>query len=214
MMECPAPTDLGYATFLTGAFMPEDPSTFFINEGNVLHNTEFVLKPHGIHVVLGKATAFERDYAMYRSTFRDPFIGTRYQLMLIIPYRLGSPFYLSWFDKRALAADHTRSCLLDLYLPVLVQVDSFVATEHEDSDTEESDAEGSDEELSEETDPSEAGDDTCGIVDIRPASPLAWVVCTPACLEFGIQHGDTAAQQMRHAHDQAFGVSRFEEVED
>ena len=128
-MECPSLTDLSYTTYLTGTFMPNDPSTFFINEGNVLYNTEFVLKPHSIHVVLGKATAFECDYAMYRSTFWDPFTGTRFKLMLIIPYRLGSPFYLSWLDKKYLAADHTQS-------PSSHHCSGrvFVMTEHEDSE--------------------------------------------------------------------------------
>ncbi|KAF7986811.1 hypothetical protein HWV62_20448 [Athelia sp. TMB] len=41
-------------------------------------------------------------------------------------------------------ADHTQTCLADLNLPLIVQVDSFVVIKHEDSDSLDSDTESLD----------------------------------------------------------------------
>ncbi|KAF7966021.1 hypothetical protein HWV62_40477 [Athelia sp. TMB] len=179
--------------------MPDNPSIYFVNEGSFRHNTEFVLKPHGIHIVLGEVTAFERDYAMFRSSFKEPFNGTQFMLLLIVRYRLG---FLSQFDMDTFDADRTRTCLAELNLPLIVQVDSFVVTEHEDSDFSDSDTE-----LSDETNITYPEDDTCVTVGARSTSPSLPGVFTSLGLGFAGEAGNTFLQQMCFPSDWVFGVA-------
>ncbi|KAF7982767.1 hypothetical protein HWV62_26672 [Athelia sp. TMB] len=199
----PDGTDLGSAAFLSGGFMPNDPSIYFVNEGSFRRNTEFVLKPHGIHIVLGEVTAFERDYAMFRSFFKEPFNGTQFMLLLIVPYRLG---FLSQFDMDTFDADHTRTCLAQLNLPLIVQVDSCVVTEHEDSDSSDSNSE-----LSEETNITDPEDVTCVTVGARSTGSSFPGMFTSSVLGFAGEAGNTFRRQMRVPSDQVFGVGQFME---
>ncbi|KAF7977065.1 hypothetical protein HWV62_4854 [Athelia sp. TMB] len=194
----PDGTDLGSATFLSGSFMPDDPSIYFVNEGSFRRNTEFVLKPHGIHIVLGEVTAFERDYAMFRSFFKEPFNGTQFMLLLIVPYRLG---FLSQFDMDTFDADGTRTCLAQLNLPLIVQVDSCVVTEHKDSDSSDSDSE-----LSDETNITNPEDDTCVTVGARSTGSSFPEIFNSSVLGFAGEAGNTFRRQMRVPSDQVFGV--------
>ncbi|KAF7969127.1 hypothetical protein HWV62_28244 [Athelia sp. TMB] len=183
-----------------GSFMPDD---YFVNEGSFRRNTEFVLKPHGIHIVLGEVTAFERDYTMFRSFFKEPFNGTQFMLLLIVPYRLG---FLSQFDMDTFDADHTRTCLAQLNLPLIVLVDSCVVTEHEDSDSSDSDSE-----LSDKTNITDPEDDTCVTVGARSTGSSFLGMFNSTVLGFAGEAGNTFRRQMRVPSDQVFGVGQFME---
>lgn len=195
---------------LVGAFMPDDPSSFFVNDGNVEKYTNFVLFPAAISVRLGRPSAFERDFATYDSTFADPFTGTRYHLNLVIPYRVGSPFFLSRPVRNWLYWYSGRSCLLDYSLPIIVQVDTTTDSEAEFMST----PSDSDSDSSDESEDSDSVDDIRGGVDERPSGPLDWVIYTPSDINYGLRQQGTTARQLRRAHLRALRVAFFQEADD
>ncbi|KAF7964389.1 hypothetical protein HWV62_8743, partial [Athelia sp. TMB] len=128
----------------------------------------------------------------------EPFNGTQFMLLLIVPYHLG---FLSQFDMDTFDADRTRTCLAELNLPLIVQVDSCVVTEHKDSDSSDSDSELSDE--TNITDPEDEG--------ARSTGSSFPGMFNSSVLGFAGEAGNTFRRQMRVPSDQVFGVGQFME---
>ncbi|KAF7966488.1 hypothetical protein HWV62_38150, partial [Athelia sp. TMB] len=118
-------------------------------------------------------------------------------------YRLG---FLSQFDMDTFDADRTRTCLAELNLPLIVQVDSYLVTEHEDSDSSDSDTE-----LSDETNITDPEDDTCVTVGARSTSSSLPGVFNSSGLGFAEEARNTFPQQMCVPSDRVFGVGQFTE---